>query len=135
MTNISHIDHIAIAVHSIEEASEFYTKALGLSITKIEELPERGIRTAFIPIGQSMIELIEPIHDHSEISKFIAKKGPGIHHMALRTNNMKESMSQLKNQGARLTYDQVQPGAHGSKINFVHPASSGGILLELVSYD
>jgi methylmalonyl-CoA/ethylmalonyl-CoA epimerase len=132
MTQISHIDHIAIAVHRISEVKDFYEQALGLSISSIEEMPERGIRTAFIQVGQSMIELIEPMHEQSEISAFLSKRGPGLHHVAFHTPNIKKSTEQAKDQGVKLIYDQDQPGAHHTRVNFIHPKSSGGILLELV---
>jgi len=134
MTAISRIDHIAIAVYSITEASKFYIEGLGLSIAKIEEMPERGIRTAFIAIGESMIELIEPLDNSntSEISKFLAKRGPGLHHVAFKTENIGQSSQQLKAQGSRLVYEEPQQGAHQTRINFVHPASANGVLIELV---
>jgi methylmalonyl-CoA epimerase len=134
MTTISRIDHIAIAVHSIEEASQFYIKGLGLTIAKLEEMPERGIRTAFIIIGESMIELIEPLdkNQNSEISKFLAERGPGLHHIAFKTKDINTSMQQLKHQGARLVYDKAQKGAHDTIVNFVHPRSTNGVLVELV---
>lgn len=137
MTTISRIDHIAIAVHSIKDASQFYTKGLGLTIAKIEEMPERGIRTAFIKIGESMIELIEPLDNKtqsSEISKFLAQRGAGLHHVAFKTENIGQSSQELKDQGARLIYEEPQKGAHDTRINFVHPKSSNGVLIELVNY-
>lgn len=134
MTSISRIDHIAIAVRSIEEASIFYTNGLGLTIARIETMPERGIRTAFINIGETMIELIEPLNDSCEISKFLSKRGPGLHHVAFRTDNIDQSAARLKAQGARLVYDEPQKGAHNTTINFVHPSSAQGVLTELVSY-
>ncbi len=132
MSSLSHIDHIAIAVHSIDEVRDFYEKALGLAISSIEEMPERGIRTAFISIGQSMIELIEPMNEDSEISTFLAKRGPGLHHVALRSADIKKSSEQIKNHGAKLIYEQDRPGAHKTRVNFIHPKSSGGVLVELV---
>jgi methylmalonyl-CoA/ethylmalonyl-CoA epimerase len=132
MDNISHIDHIAIAVNSIAEVRDFYEKSLAVKISEIVDMPERGIRTAFIHLGPSSIELIEPLHDRSEISSFLAKRGPGLHHVALRTTNITELESKLSRDGHRLSYSQAQAGAHNSLVNFVHPQSSGGVLIEIV---
>lgn len=132
MTTISHIDHIAIAVHRISDVKDVYEKGLGLSISSIEEMPERGIRTAFIKIGQSTIELIEPMHEASEISVFLEKKGPGLHHIALHTNDIKKASAQVGAQELKLIYDSPKKGAHNTKVNFIHPKSSGGVLVELV---
>lgn len=134
MAGITHIDHLAIAVHRIDAVKEFFEKALGLSITQVEELPERGIRTAFIPLGQSMIELIEPMGENSEIAGFLEKRGPGLHHIALATPDIAISESHARAAGARLIYDEARPGAHATKVNFIHPQSSGGVLLELVEH-
>ncbi len=132
MNTISHIDHIAIAVHRISEVKDVYELALGLSISAIEEMPERGIRTAFIKIGQSTIELIEPMNENSEISSFLEKRGPGLHHMALATSDLEKSTGLAKDQGLKMIYPSARKGAHETKVNFIHPKSSGGVLLELV---
>lgn len=129
---LSHIDHIAIVVSSINEVRAFYEDALGLKIVNFETISKRGIRTAFIPIGQSMLELIEPLHDQSEVSKFLAKKGPGLHHIAFKTSNIKETEAHLRRCQIKLTYENAQSGAHDSLVNFIHPQSSGGVLLEIV---
>ena len=100
----------------------------------VEDLPERGIRTAFIPIGHSMIELIEPTSEDSEIAGFLKKRGPGLHHIALATPDIEASSADAKDAKARLIYEQAKPGAHGTKVNFIHPKSSGGVLLELVEH-
>lgn len=132
MSAISHIDHIAIVVRSINEVRAFYEDALGLKISSIEDLPNRGIRTAFITVGQSKIELIEPMHERSEVSKFLENRGPGLHHIALHTKSMVDSQNKLKEHNAKLTYENAQKGAHDSLVNFVHPNSTGGVLVEIV---
>lgn len=132
MSLISHIDHIAITVHRINDVKDFYEEALGLAISHIEEMPERGIRTAFITVGQTMIELIEPMHEQSEISASLATRGPGLHHVAFRTENIEKASENAKNQGVRLIYDTPRPGAHNTSVNFIHPKSTGGVLVELV---
>lgn len=132
MTTISHVDHIAIAVKSIDEVKSFYERALGLPISIVEEMPDRGIRIAFIQLGNTSIELIEPMHAHSEISSFLEKRGPGIHHLALNTRDIGAIEYQLKENGMRLVYEKAKTGAHGSLVNFVHPSSSKGPLIEIV---
>lgn len=128
---ISHIDHVAIAVKSIDEIKHFY-ELLGLNISAIEEMPKRGIRVAFICLGPTTIELMEPMHDASEISSFLKNRGPGIHHIALHSKDMNQSLGTLRKNGVRLIYDEPQPGAHGTQVNFIHPKDSGGTLIELV---
>ena len=133
MTKPTQIDHIAIATPSIDESLKFYENALGLQAAHIEELPDRGIRVAMLPIGEATIELIEPLHDKSEVSGFLAKRGGGIHHIALRTPDVDENVSQLKDKGVRLTADEAAPGAHDCRVAFIHPKASGGLLLELTT--
>jgi len=132
MGTISHIDHIAIVVNSINEVRPFYEDALGLKVAAIEELPERGIRTAFIRVGQSMIELIEPINPASQVSTFLDKRGPGLHHIAFKTSNINDAQDQLLSHQAKLVYQQAEKGAHNTLVNFIHPKSSGGVLMEIV---
>jgi methylmalonyl-CoA/ethylmalonyl-CoA epimerase len=132
MGTISHIDHIAIVVNSIEEVRPFYEDALGLRISHSEEMPRRGIKTAFITIGQTKIELIESLNDESEISNFIKKRGPGLHHIAFKTSDISLMAKKLGDKKVVLTYDQPQSGAHNTLVNFIHPKSTGGTLLEIV---
>lgn len=133
MSTISHIDHIAIVVKNIEQARTFYENALGLCVSHQEDIPERGIRVAFIPIGKTNIELIEPLHDSSEVSQFINTRGPGLHHIALRSTNIDDAQKTIQKEGAVLVYKEARDGAHQTKINFVHPKSTGGVLIEIVS--
>jgi methylmalonyl-CoA/ethylmalonyl-CoA epimerase len=132
MSITTHIDHIAIAVLSISQVKSFYEDALGLKLSHMEEMPERGIKTAFFIIGETKIELIEPLHDNSEISKFLKTRGPGIHHVAFKTDDMNSSEKKLREHNVALTYDKPQKGAHQTLVNFIHPRSSGGVLMELV---
>lgn len=129
---ISHIDHIAIVVQSISQVRPFYEDALGLKIESIEEMPERGIRTAFIAIGETRIELIEPMNEASEVAKFIEKRGGGLHHIALKTSDIEASEERLRKHNAVLITDGPRPGAHNTLVNFVHPKSTGGALVEIV---
>jgi len=124
------IDHIGIAVASIEEAKGFY-EALGLEIEEIEEVPEEKVRVAMIPCGGSRIELLEPTADDSPIAKFLDKRGPGIHHLCLGSSDVGEDDQHLRDHGARVLRPEPTRGAGGAKVQFVHPKSSGGVLLEL----
>lgn len=131
MPAASALDHIAIATENLAESLAFYEKALGLVPTHVEELPERGIRVAFLPIGETRIELIEPLHEQSEVSAFLRKRGGGIHHLAFRSDDVDQAVAALKGEGIRLTADEAAPGAHGCRVAFIHPKSSGGTLIEL----
>lgn len=128
---IEAVDHIGVAVKSISEAAKFYEEKLGLKIIGIEEVKDQKVRVAFIPIGGTRIELIEAITPDSPIAAFISKRGEGIHHVALRVPNLEESLKSLKEKGVVLIDEKPRIGARGIKIAFVHPKSTGGILLEL----
>ncbi len=127
---IQGVDHIGIAVHSIEEARSMY-EALGLTIERIEEVPQEGVRVAFIDCGGTHLELLEPMHDDSPVAKHLAKRGPGIHHLCLGSNDVKSDDQRLRDAGLRVLRDEPTIGAGGAQVQFVHPKSTGGILLEL----
>src|SRR6185503_11545493 len=126
------IDHIGIATGGIAEVANFYREALGLKIEEIEEVAEQKVRVAMLPIGESRIELLEPTTADSPISKFLAKRGPGIHHIAIQVENIRESLRKMKEEGARLIDEEPRNGAGGCLVAFVHPSSTGGVLVELV---
>lgn len=126
------IDHIGIATHGIDAAAEFYRDVLGLKIAETEEVPEQKVRVAMLPIGESRIELLEATCDDSPISRFLEKRGPGIHHIAVRVDDIRAALTDLKQKGARLIDEEPRPGAGGCLVAFVHPSSTGGVLLELV---
>jgi len=126
------IDHIGIATGGIAEVANFYREALGLKVEEIEEVAEQKVRVAMLPIGESRIELLEPTTDDSPISKFLAKRGPGIHHVAIQVENIRESLRKMKEGGARLIDEEPRTGAGGCLVAFVHPSSTGGVLVELV---
>ncbi len=134
MTHITSLDHIAIATKNLTESLDFFEKKLGLICTHIEELPERGIRVAMIPIGDTRIELIEALREDSEVSSFLQKRGPGVHHLAFATENIDHDMKTLKNQNLNFTNDAAKPGAHGAQVGFIHPKSAGGLLVELCEH-
>ncbi len=124
------IDHIGIAVNSIEEASKVYT-TLGLTAHGVEEVEEQKVKVAFFPCGDSEIELLESTSPDGPIAKFIEKKGEGIQHIALRVDNLEEALAELKAKGIRLIDETPRYGAGGARIAFLHPKSTGGVLIEL----
>lgn len=129
--SIESIDHIAIAVRSLDEAVPFYQDHLGLSLHGYEEVPEQKVRVAIFTLGPSRIELLEPTAADSPISKFLEKRGPGLHHIALRTDDINGQLRSLDQAQVPLIDKQPKDGADGMKIAFVHPKASGGVLLEL----
>jgi methylmalonyl-CoA/ethylmalonyl-CoA epimerase len=125
------IDHLGIAVKSLAQARKFY-EGLGLEVHGEESIEGEKVRVAMLPVGDSRLELLEPTADDSPIAKFLAKRGEGLHHVALHVDDLSGAVEQLKKQGARLISDEIKIGAGGHMYVFVHPASTGGVLLELV---
>jgi len=126
------ISHLGIATKGIDEALKFWQDALGLENVHTEEVAEQKVRVAMLPIGETKIELLEPTADDSPIAKFLEKRGGGIHHIAVEVEDIEASLAKLKSEGARLIDEQPRIGAEGCLIAFVHPASTGGVLLELI---
>ena len=126
------IDHIGIATSGIAEVADFYRDALGLQVEVVEEVAEQKVRVAMLPIGESRIELLEPMTSDSPISRFLDKRGPGIHHVAIQVGDIRESLQKMKEAGARLIDEEPRTGAGGCLVAFVHPSSTGGVLVELV---
>ncbi|HRJ88083.1 MAG TPA: methylmalonyl-CoA epimerase [Pyrinomonadaceae bacterium] len=126
------INHLGIATNGIDEALEFWAEALGLENVHTEVVEDQKVRVAMLPLGESRIELLEPIADDSPISKFLQKRGGGIHHIAVEVDDIKASLERLKSQGMRLIDESPRVGAEGCLVAFVHPGSTGGVLLELV---
>ncbi|HZD48840.1 MAG TPA: methylmalonyl-CoA epimerase [Silvibacterium sp.] len=124
------IDHLGIAVNSIDAARGFY-EALGLSVTHEEAVPHERVRTAMIPLGESRIELLEPLSEDSPVGKFLKKRGEGLHHVALDVDDIGATLEALMSSGVRLVSEAVQVGAGGHLYFFVHPSSAGGVLLEI----
>jgi len=127
---IQKIDHIGIAVESIEEARGFY-ESLGLTIEAIEEVPQEKVRVALIQCGESRIELLEATDEDSPIAKFLEKRGPGMHHVCLGTDDVRGADAALRQAGHRLLRPEPTPGADGCWVQFIHPKSAGGVLMEL----
>ena len=126
------IEHIGIATKGIDEAARFWREALGLNIGEAEEVAEQKVRVAMLPLGESKIELLEGTSADSPISKFVEKRGPGIHHIAVKVDDIRAALGKLKAEGARLIDQEPRTGAGGCLVAFVHPSSTGGVLLELV---
>lgn len=125
------LDHIGIAVADVEQAIAFYRDALGLTIEAPEEVPTQRVRARFIPVGDAALELLEATADDSPIAKFVAKRGPGIHHITLRVPDIRAALAALQARGVRLVDEAPRPGAHGSLVAFIHPSAAGGVLVEL----
>jgi methylmalonyl-CoA epimerase len=125
------IDHLGIAVSSLAEGLQFYSDQLGMENVHTETVPAEGVNVAMLPAGASRIELLEPIGPDSTIAKFIARRGPGLHHIALRVDDLAATAERLAKNGARLL-NEPRIGAGGHLYVFVHPASTGGVLLELI---
>lgn len=128
---LTKIDHIGIAVNSIEESLPYYREQLHMQHLGTEEVEEQKVKVAFLQIGDSSIELLEPTGEDSPIAKFLHKNGPGIHHIAYAVEDIGTALQHLAAQGVRLIDTQPRNGAHGAKIAFIHPKSSGGVLTEL----
>jgi methylmalonyl-CoA/ethylmalonyl-CoA epimerase len=128
------IEHIGIATHKIDDALQFWREALGLSVVETEEVAEQGVRVAMLPLGEPRVELLEPTSEASPVAKFLEKRGPGIHHIAVRVDDIRATLARLKEQGVRLIDDAPRTGAGGCLVAFVHPTAAGGVLLELVEH-
>jgi len=129
--NTTVIDHIGIAVNSIDEALKFWEGSLGIKCTGKETVEDQKVTTAFLPLKDSELELLEATSPESPIAKFIEKKGEGIHHIAIRVDNLEEALAEAKAKGLKLIDETPRRGAGGAMIAFIHPKATGGILLEL----
>ena len=129
--NISHIEHLGIAVKSLEEAIPYYEKVLGLECYNIEEVVDQKVRTAFFKVGETKIELLEPTSPESTIAKFIENRGEGIHHIAFAVKGLEGALAEVEAAGVRLIDKAPRGGAEGLSIAFLHPKSTQGVLTEL----
>jgi methylmalonyl-CoA epimerase len=125
------IDHIGIAVQSVEEARRFYEDILGLSVLEVLEMPDRGVKAGMIDVGGVTLELLEPLGEGSLVAKHIEKRGEGIHHIAYRVADIDAAMETLKRQGVEFITPEPKIGAHGRRIAFLSPKSCHGVLIEL----
>lgn len=128
------VDHIGIATHRLDDALRFWRDGLGLELETTEEVAEQGVRVAMLPVGETHVELLEPLRQNSPIGKFLEQRGPGIHHIAIRVPDIREALAQLKRKGAKLIDETPRVGARNCLVAFVHPSSANGVLLELVQH-
>jgi len=126
-----HIDHLGIAVKSLDQAKKFYEN-LGLKVMPEETVAAEKVRLAMVPVGESRIELLEPTSEDSAIAKFLAKRGEGLHHVAMHVENLTQTVERMKAAGTQFISEEIKVGAGGHLYVFVHPKSAGGVLLELV---
>lgn len=131
LMNLTHIEHIGIAVKNLDDAIKYYENVLGLKCYKIEEVADQKVKTAFLKIGDTKIELLESTEPDGPIGKFIEKKGEGIHHIAFSVNGLEEALKQAEEKGIKLIDDKPRKGAEGLNIAFLHPKSTHGVLTEL----
>lgn len=129
--NLSHIEHIGIAVKSLEESIPYYENILGLKCYAIEEVKDQKVRTAFFRVGQTKLELLESTHPEGPIANFIAKRGQGIHHIAFAVNNIEQAIGEAEEKGVVMIDRKPRRGAEGLDIAFLHPKSTSGVLTEL----
>jgi len=128
---VKKIDHVGIAVKSIEDVLPFYVETLNLPLLGVEEVESEKVKVAFLQVGESKIELLEPTSPDSPIAKFIEKRGEGIHHVALGVDDIEGRIAELKANGIQMIHDQPKIGAGGAHVAFMHPKSTGGVLYEL----
>jgi methylmalonyl-CoA/ethylmalonyl-CoA epimerase len=127
------IDHIAIAVNNVEESAKIYQQALGVDDVEFETVETEGVKIAILYLENGRIELMQPTNDESPIKKFLDKKGPGLHHLALETNNIESEVSRMEGCGVQFL-GKIRPGSAGTKVTFIHPKSLHGVLAELCSH-
>jgi methylmalonyl-CoA/ethylmalonyl-CoA epimerase len=128
------IDHIGIATKSIEEGLTIWQDALGLKPDFTEEVTDQGVKVCMLPVGDTHVELLEPLGPDTSVGKFLAKRGPGMHHVAIEVDDIRASLAELKKRGARLIDETPRVGAGGCLVAFIHPSSTNGVLLELVQH-
>jgi methylmalonyl-CoA epimerase len=129
---LSSIDHVGVAVEDIDAALALYRDGLGMPLVHRETVTEQGVDAALLDVGDGHIELLAPLHPDTPVGKFLARKGPGLHHVAYRVQSVEETLSALSAAGMRLIDEQPRNGIRGSRVAFVHPASTGGVLTEIV---
>ena len=128
---VTKIDHIGIAVKNLDETLKFYEDIMGIKCVSKEVVEEQKVRVAFLPIGDTEVELLESTHEDGPIAKFIEKKGEGIQHIAFKVDNIEEAIKELQEKGVRLIDEQPRYGAGGARIAFLHPKSTSGVLIEI----
>jgi methylmalonyl-CoA epimerase len=128
------LDHIGIATKEIDAALALWRDTLGLELDHREEIAEQGVRVGMLAIGDTHVELLEPLTEDSPVGRFLDKRGPGIHHIAVRVDDIRKELAKFKSNGARLIDEEPRVGVGGCLVAFIHPQSAGGVLLELVQH-
>ncbi|MCK5053235.1 MAG: methylmalonyl-CoA epimerase [Anaerolineales bacterium] len=131
MTSVKRINHIAIVVEEIDDALHFWRDALGLTVTRVEEVPDQDSVVAFLPVGDTEIELVKPTSAESGVARYLENRGPGIHHICFEVDDIEASLDSLKASGVRLINSDPVIGVGGKRIAFIHPESTNGVLVEL----
>ncbi|MEH6944128.1 methylmalonyl-CoA epimerase [Bacillus sp. JJ722] len=132
---IEKIDHIGIAVKSIDQSLEYYRDVLGMNLEGCETVESQGVTVAFLNAGNTRLELLEPLSEDSPVAKFISKRGEGIHHLALGVKDIQGRIDEVKAKGIKMINDEPKNGAHNAKVAFLHPKSTGGVLFEFCERD
>lgn len=131
MPTITGINHIAVVVADIQQALAFWREGLGLQVSHIDDLPEEHSRVAFLPLGDSEIELVQPVGGESGLSRFLRKRGPGMHHLCLEVDDLQGTLAALRARGVELIHEAPLTGRDGTQYAFIHPRGAGGVLVEL----
>jgi methylmalonyl-CoA epimerase len=126
------LDHVGIAVEDIEAAISLYRDSLGLPLVHREQVPAQGVDAALLDIGESHVELLEPLAPETAVGRFLARRGPGLHHVAYRVADIERTLGDLKSSGMQLIDERARTGIRGSRVAFIHPGSTGGVLTEIV---
>jgi methylmalonyl-CoA epimerase len=129
---LSAIDHVGVAVEDIDAALALYTESLGMPLVHRETVTEQGVEAALLDVGDGHVELLQPLGQETAVGKFLARRGPGLHHVAYRVDDVERTLDELKRAGMRLIDEQPRTGIRSSRVAFVHPASTGGVLTEIV---
>lgn len=129
---LSAIDHVGVAVEDLDAALALYTESLGVPLVHRETVSEQGVEAALLDVGDSHVELLQPLSPETAVGKFLARRGPGLHHVAYRVSDVEQTLAELARAGMRLIDEQPRTGIRGSRVAFVHPASTGGVLTEIV---
>ena len=125
------INHVAILLPDLDDGTQFWVDALGLSLEKTEDIPEEQVKIAFLPVGDSHIELVAPTNETSGVARYLQKKGPGLHHICLEVDDITSALTRLKEAGIPLIDEEPKIGPDGKKLAFIHPKGTGGVLVEL----
>ena len=131
MARIMKIHHVAMVVNDIDSSLEFWRDGLGLTLEQVKHIPEQDSKIAFLPVGEGEIELVQPIGEDSGLARYLAKKGPGLHHLCIQVDEINSLLTNLKQKGFRLINEEPMLGDNGKKYAFIHPQATGGVLVEL----